>query len=274
MSTAHEHLSPQVLDQLNSRYGDKPEYRALFFWLWDELKAVAPETTCKATERYIGLYPSEGDGRIFAYIDCQSSHLLFGVSTTVFERLKPQTYEASHFPDWNTSTPLTGLSVHRQNAELIDVLVAARKARVDGLVTIQPLPMIPPFEPFDLADARKSRRRLAKVRPGQKRFRVLVEERYGAECAVCGIGIQSMLQAAHIVAKEFKGTDDPLNGLMLCANHHLAFDAKLFSIDPDTWKINPCPSMTFTTLEISRKTLRHLQKKPAPEALELRNASD
>ena len=104
-------------------------------------------------------------------------------------------------------------------------------------------------------------------------IRFLVEKRYGAECAVCGIDIRSMLQAAHIVAKEFKGTDDPLNGLMLCANHHLAFDAKLFSIDPHTWEIKPRPDMTLTTLEISRKTLRHLQKKPASEALELRNAS-
>ena len=104
-------------------------------------------------------------------------------------------------------------------------------------------------------------------------IRFLVEKRYGAECAVCGIDIRSMLQAAHIVAKEFKGTDDPRNGLMLCANHHLAFDAKLFSIDPHTWEIKPRPDMTLTTLEISRKTLRHLQKKPASEALELRNAS-
>ena len=80
-----------------------------------------------------------------------------------------------------------------------------------------------------------------------------------------------MLQAAHIVAKEFDGTDDPRNGLMLCANHHAAFDAKLFTIHQDTLKIVPLKGETLSTLQILLSTLEHLEGKPAREAIEIHN---
>ena len=126
---------------------------------------------------------------------------------------------------------------------------------------------------FDPTEASKSRRALAKVRSGQSRFRFLVEKRYGAECAVCGIGIRAMLQAAHIVAKEFNGTDDPRNGLMLCANHHAAFDAMLFSVEPDSLELVPCAGESVSSLVLLRGTLQHLRLKPAIEALRIRYAA-
>tara|TARA_Y100000588_G_C13508028_1_gene608181 strand:+ start:247 stop:495 length:249 start_codon:yes stop_codon:yes gene_type:complete len=79
-----------------------------------------------------------------------------------------------------------------------------------------------------------------------------------------------MLQAAHIVPKEFDGTDDPRNGLMLCANHHAAFDANLFAIDPDTLEVLPRTGNTLSNLQISQQTLQHLDNRPATEALKIR----
>jgi len=56
---------------------------------------------------------------------------------------------------------------------------------------------------------------------------------------MCGMLDQPslLLHAAHLCGKAAKGSDDWRNGLPLCATHHLAFDANLFAIDPDTLKI-------------------------------------
>ena len=51
-----------------------------------------------------------------------------------------------------------------------------------------------------------------------------------------------MLQAAHIRPVSENGSDDPRNGLVLCANHHLAFDANLFAFDPETLEVVYKPS--------------------------------
>jgi predicted restriction endonuclease len=46
-----------------------------------------------------------------------------------------------------------------------------------------------------------------------------------------------LLDAAHVRAYRDKGSDDPRNGLVLCATHHRAFDKKLFAIDPSTLQL-------------------------------------
>jgi hypothetical protein len=47
-----------------------------------------------------------------------------------------------------------------------------------------------------------------------------------------------LLSASHIIpAIEKESTDDPRNGIILCHNHHHAFDDFLFSIEPATKKI-------------------------------------
>jgi hypothetical protein len=89
--------------------------------------------------------------------------------------------------------------------------------------------------PFELVDQHRASR-LARVRSraGQQRFKFLVMRRYGPECAVCGIALPEVLETAHVRPKEHDGSDDPRNGLVLCATHHRAFDAGLFAIEPDT----------------------------------------
>jgi putative restriction endonuclease len=67
-------------------------------------------------------------------------------------------------------------------------------------------------------------------RPGQARFKFEVFRRYGAVCAVCNLAVDGLLDAAHIRDKRFNGSDDPRNGLVLCALHHRALDRGLFGI--------------------------------------------
>ena len=69
-------------------------------------------------------------------------------------------------------------------------------------------------------------------------FRFNVLKRYGSKCAVCSMTIDNLLSAAHIVPKGSSySNDDPRNGIVLCHNHHDAFDAHLFGIHPETKKI-------------------------------------
>jgi hypothetical protein len=97
----------------------------------------------------------------------------------------------------------------------------------------------PPSEaaPFILFGADGSKRTSVRVRPGQQRFRFQVLKEYGAKCAVCSITHSLLLHAAHLCGKAAKGSDDWRNGLPLCATHHLAFDADLFAIEPETFEI-------------------------------------
>jgi hypothetical protein len=106
------------------------------------------------------------------------------------------------------------------------------------------------------------------ARPGQRRFKFRVLQRYGPCCAVCDVRITELLDAAHILPKHRKGTDDPRNGLVLCALHHRAFDRRFFGIEPETLAIVYQPNgPSSDALLISRTTLQHLERKPHPEAL-------
>jgi putative restriction endonuclease len=106
------------------------------------------------------------------------------------------------------------------------------------------------------------------TRPGQRRFKFRVLQRYGPCCAVCDVKIMELLDAAHLQPKRAKGTDDPRNGLVLCALHYRAFDCCLFGIEPDSLLI-ACrqDGPARDALRVSRATLKHLERNPHPEAL-------
>ncbi len=126
----------------------------------------------------------------------------------------------------------------------------------------------PVEEPFSPTAARKSRKRLAETRPGQARFRFLVFKRYGARCAVCDLDVPELLEAAHIVARQFDGCDDPRNGMVLCRNHHAAFDRGLFGVQPESLELRSLAGSTLDQLGVTRPSLDHLQPAPAREAFE------
>lgn len=74
-----------------------------------------------------------------------------------------------------------------------------------------------------------------KVRLVQRFFRDAVLSSYNYSCAVCTIGLCSMLNASHIIpwSIDEKRRADPSNGLSLCAFHDRAFDRGLITIDED-----------------------------------------
>lgn len=70
-------------------------------------------------------------------------------------------------------------------------------------------------------------------RTGQQKFRATLLEHHPAECAICGLAIIEVLEAAHLVPHATVVDYHPDNGRLLCANHHRAFDAGLYE-----WKID------------------------------------
>lgn len=135
----------------------------------------------------------------------------------------------------------------------------------------QPVPPVtePEEQPFRLAEERRTTRRQVDARVGQQRFKFRVFERYGLRCAVCGISAPQLLDAAHLRPKRERGSDDPRNGLVLCASHHRALDAGLFAIEPNSLRIRFAASgPDAASLRMDYPTLEHLTKKPHQEALE------
>jgi putative restriction endonuclease len=83
-------------------------------------------------------------------------------------------------------------------------------------------------------DARAYATREAVYRLHQHRFRGAVLRAYRTRCAVCSLREAALLQAAHIIDdRDPFGHATVVNGVALCAIHHLAYDRNLMGIDPD-----------------------------------------
>lgn len=89
-----------------------------------------------------------------------------------------------------------------------------------------------PFE-GDGPDLRRYATREALVRLHQQRFRTLVLAAYAGRCAICALREASLLQAAHILEdRDPRGAPAVVNGIAMCAIHHLAYDRNVMGIDP------------------------------------------
>jgi putative restriction endonuclease len=110
-------------------------------------------------------------------------------------------------------------------------------------------------------------------------FRNIVLENYGSRCAVTATkfvhGKYTEAQAAHIIAKEVNGTDDPRNGLALSHTAHWAFDRGIFTIS-DQYEIlihsaaAKADSANFAILDLQGQPIRLPQDEdnyPHQEAL-------
>jgi putative restriction endonuclease len=83
-------------------------------------------------------------------------------------------------------------------------------------------------------DVRAYATREARHRLHQQRFKLNVMRAYRHRCAICTLRERELVQAAHIVPDtEPEGIAAVVNGIALCAIHHLAFDRNLLGIDPD-----------------------------------------
>jgi putative restriction endonuclease len=83
-------------------------------------------------------------------------------------------------------------------------------------------------------ETRRYATREAAFRLHQQRFRNAVLQAYRTRCTICSLKEAALLQAAHIVEDhDPAGSARVMNGLALCAIHHLAYDRNLMGIDPD-----------------------------------------
>lgn len=109
--------------------------------------------------------------------------------------------------------------------------------RVGRLVEMEAGLPIADMTPAGLVSNEEMRRyatREALFRLHQHRFRAAVLRAYSTRCAVCRLREASLLQAAHIVEdRDPLGAASIVNGIALCAMHHLAYDRNLMGIDPD-----------------------------------------
>ena len=125
-----------------------------------------------------------------------------------------------------------------------------------------------PFEPFGSGAVVKDGKQ--STRPNQRRFKYQVLQRYGAECAFCPIDKKELLDAAHLIAKEHKGSDHSGNGLPICPTHHRAMDEKtaMLRIDPETLEVVADNGATIDGLRITKTSLNHLLNPPHQDALQ------
>jgi putative restriction endonuclease len=83
-------------------------------------------------------------------------------------------------------------------------------------------------------DVRAYATRDVRLRLHQRRFRLDVLRAYAHRCAICTLRERELVQAAHIVPDtDPQGIAAVVNGLALCAIHHLAYDRNVMGIDPD-----------------------------------------
>lgn len=86
---------------------------------------------------------------------------------------------------------------------------------------------------FDVTEISERILRWVRERPAQQRFRKkLLETR--KTCEVCGMDRPDILEAAHIIPKRLDSPDSSDNGLLLCRNHHRAFDIGWLQYDAAT----------------------------------------
>jgi hypothetical protein len=128
-------------------------------------------------------------------------------------------------------------------------------------------------DPFSLIEEPRRRTATVLARKGQQRFRFNVLAKYGSKCSVCEIRHPQLLKAAHVCGKSEKGSDDWRNGMPLCATHHDAFDAHLFSVEPSTMKIMCRPKILPSDIGLQDTYLRPLHNLPHSDALNWRWAA-
>lgn len=121
-------------------------------------------------------------------------------------------------------------------------------------------------EPFHLVEDESRAPRTALAHTGQQRFRVM--QRYGPSCMVCGVSVSDLLETAHIRPKGWQGSDDPRNGLVLCATHHRAYDAGLFALEPGLLAVRfRSGGPTAEEMQINVESLAALERRPHEESV-------
>ena len=127
------------------------------------------------------------------------------------------------------------------------------------------------FQPFDVFGERTQSLRQVYVR--DRAFRQIVTIQYDHYCAVCGFKLDSPrgvyeAQAAHIIPKHKRGSDDPRNGICMCRTCHWSFDEGIISIDAERFFVIAASYLKFRTSDASAGRLLKFQGKNLREVLD------
>ncbi len=98
-------------------------------------------------------------------------------------------------------------------------------------------------------------------------FDEIVTLRAGGCCTACDLDVAPALRAVRLIPLEDGGSDDPGNGLLLCATHAAMFEAGLFRVRPGNLALVPTPPYDLVGLRIVHANLDHLAQPPHAEAL-------
>jgi hypothetical protein len=131
------------------------------------------------------------------------------------------------------------------------------------------------FDPQTLTEAREYQARQVVARRGQVRFRQMLLDVYGGQCAFTGYFGGEALEAAHIVPYCGSDSDHVANGLLLRADVHTLFDHGLIVVDtadPHNLKLVLAPSLLDSSYKILKdKMVRQPENptlRPSLKALE------
>ena len=123
-------------------------------------------------------------------------------------------------------------------ADQAQVIVATAEARVeDGQLHLDQFTPLAEAQRFHvdrvdvIATALADRQTVAPLRPEQSRFRTLVFDAYGGQCAVTGCAIVVLLDAAHL--RPWRTHNQACDGVLLRCDLHRLFDAGLLTIGTD-----------------------------------------
>lgn len=92
-----------------------------------------------------------------------------------------------------------------------------------------------PEEVPNLSMVETEKELLVKARCVQSFFRDMILANYGKRCSFCGLDIEQLLVASHIIPwkDDEKRRVNPTNGICLCVLHDKAFDVGFLSINSD-----------------------------------------
>lgn len=102
--------------------------------------------------------------------------------------------------------------------------------------------------PREAVDDDLGEKRLTAIarRRGQPAFRKRLLYLYDHKCAVTGVDVDMVLDAAHIVSHATSGDNSSDNGILLRSDLHDLFDAGLLVVDPDSFIVQIDDSVTTT----------------------------
>ncbi|UZN03066.1 HNH endonuclease [Cellulomonas sp. S1-8] len=127
-----------------------------------------------------------------------------------------------------------------------------------------------PDRPFQTDRSRSRRDTVASRWERDPHFAFRVLHRYSGRCAITGVPVKQVLDAAHVMPVAKGGPDDDRNGLLLTATLHRAFDAGLWALHPSKLRMEFGTGTSAADLRLTSVHLRADVPPPHEEALEWR----